>query len=134
MKKGKFVLGAIVGAAAAVLLSPITGSEARKALGKKINELKVKIQDIDFKDVREEFEIKVFEIQNELESLDKEKAIKIAKEKANLIKLKSEELLAYAEEKGTPVLKEMAEDIKESTKTVLKEAIKKIEASEKKTK
>lgn len=134
MKKGKFILGAIIGAAAGVLLSPVTGSEARRALGKKINELKIKIQDIDFKEVREEFEVKVEEIQNELKDLDKEKALKLAKEKAQTIKDKSEELYAYANKKGTPILKEMAADIKSNTADVLKEAIKKLEANEKKTK
>jgi gas vesicle protein len=43
MKKGKFILGAMVGAVAAVLLSPVNGSEARRNLAKKFNELKIKI-------------------------------------------------------------------------------------------
>lgn len=133
MKKGKFILGTIIGAAAGILLAPVTGSEARKALGKKINELKIKIQDVDFKEVREEFEIKVDEIQEEIKDLDKEKAIKIAKEKSKKIKEKSDELVEYAIKSGTPVLEKMAKETKEHTITVLKEILKKVEAKDKKT-
>lgn len=133
MKKGKFILGTLIGAAAGVLLSPVSGSEARKALGKKMKEIKIKIQDIDFSEVREEFEIKVEEIQNELSDLDKEKAIKLAKEKAKIIQEKSEELVKYAIKSGKPVLEKMANEAKEQTITVLKEILKKIDSKNKKT-
>lgn len=134
MKKGKFLLGALLGAAAGVLLSPVTGSEARRLLAKKFNELKIKVQDVDFKEVREEFEIKVEEIQEQLADLDEEKALKLAKEKAKEIQAKSEDLVEYAIKKGKPALKEIAADIKMQTTEVLKEVLDKLEASEKKTK
>ena len=134
MGKGKFILGTIIGAAAGVLLAPMTGSEARKALKKKFNECKIKIQDTDFQEIREEFELRVDEIQLELEDLDKEKVIKIAKEKAKILKAKSEDLVAYAIKNGTPVIEDMAKEIKKHTNKVLDEVIKKLETKEEKAK
>lgn len=134
MKKGKFILGAIVGASLGVLLSPITGSEARKKLGKVIKEMKEKINDIDFKEVKEDFETKIDEIQNELNDLNKEKVLEIAKIQAKKIQTKSEELVKYAIKSGKPVLEKMATEAKKQTINVLKETLEKIEAKDKKTK
>ena len=114
---GKFVLGAAVGAAVGVLLAPKKGSETRKELN--------------MEDVKFAIEMKVTEIKNELEDLDKEKVLKIAKKQASNLKDKADELVNYAIEKGTPVLEKAADAIREKTIVVTKDILNKLEKEEK---
>ena len=127
---GKFVLGAGLGAGLALLFAPKKGSELREDLKKKLEELSNKVKDIDLKDISNEFSKKVEEIKFELKELDKEKVLNLAKEKGEILKDKAEELLNLAKEKGTPVLENMANDIKKSTASVVREALKKLEKDE----
>ena len=106
---GKFILGAAIGAGLALLFAPAKGSETRKQLAKKFDELKNKIQEIDLEEVKDDLENKIEEIKSELEDLNKEKVLKIAKEKAKDIKNKTEEIVELAVEKGTPVVWELIE-------------------------
>ena len=76
-------------------------------------------------------EMKVTEIKNELEDLDKEKVLKIAKKQASNLKDKADELVNYAIEKGTPVLEKAADAIREKTIVVTKEILNKLEKEEK---
>ena len=128
---GKFLLGAGVGATLGMLLTKKTGKENRDQLKKKIDELIVKVKAIDVDDVKENIETKLNEIMEEISELDKEKALKIAKKKAEQIKVKSEELVEYVIEKGTPVLEKSACLVKEKAIAVTKEVLKKLEQEEK---
>lgn len=130
--KGKFVVGALVGATLGVLFAPKKGSETRKQLKEKLNEMVDKVKNIDMEDVKTTVEAKVAEIKSGLEDLDKEKVLKFAKEKAKLLKDKSEELFNYAVEKGTPVLEKTASAIREKTIIATKEILNKLEKAEKK--
>ena len=116
---GKFVLGAAVGAGLGILFAPKKGSETREDLKKKINELLANVKEIDAEDVKE------------LEDLEKEKALKIAKQKAADIKKKSEELVNLAVEKGTPVLQKAADEVRQKAIVVVKEVLKRLEKEEK---
>lgn len=125
--KGKFIAGALVGATLGVLFAPKKGSETRKQLKEKLNEMITKVKDLDMKEVKETIENKVNEIKHELEDLDREKVFKIAKNKATALKNKAEDLFNYAVEKGTPVLEKTASAIREKTIEVTKEILAKLE-------
>lgn len=127
---GKFVAGAAIGAGLGVLFAPKKGSETRRELKAKIDELVASIKDIDMGEVKAEFEDKIDEIQRELKDLDKEKVMKIAKKKASDLKKKAEDLVDLAIEKGTPVLRDAAEEVRLKTIDVTKEVLKKLEDAE----
>ncbi len=124
---GKFAFGAIVGAGLGILFAPKKGSETRKELKAKIDELVNKAKDLDVDEVKENINNKIEEIKAELEDLDKEKALKIAKKKAKDLQNKAEELVNYAIEKGTPVLEKAANSVKEKTIEVTKQVLAKLE-------
>ena len=128
---GKFVVGAALGAGLGILFAPKKGSETRELLKKKMTELTNHIRNIDVEEVKEEFEKKVNEIRMELVDLDKEKVLEIAKEKCNDLKVKTQELVELAKDKGTPVLRDTAKDLLETVVKVSKETIKKLDNAEK---
>ncbi len=128
-KKGfvKFIAGALVGGALGVLFAPKKGSETRKDLSNKLKELLEKAKEIDVEEVKDAFFQKVENIETEIRNLDKEKVLKIAKQKAKELKKLSEDLLKYAKEKGTPVLEKTAKEVKEKVIEVTKEVLEKLE-------
>lgn len=128
---GKFIAGAAVGAGLGILFAPKKGSETRRDLKNKLDELIGKAKEIDVDDIKEEFFKKVDEVKKELEDLDKEKVLKIAKKKGEELKQKSEELLLLAKEKGTPILENIASDIREKAIFVVKEVLEKLESTQK---
>ena len=97
----------------------------------KLNEMCDKVKSIDADDVKKSIEKQIKEIRNDLEDLDKEKALKIAKQKAADIKKKSEELVNLAVEKGTPVLQKAADEVRQKAIVVVKEVLKRLEKEEK---
>ena len=93
---GKLLIGAGIGAGLGLLFAPKKGSETRRDLKKKMDELVERARGIDAQDVKENIEVKIAEIKAELADLDKEKVLKIAKKKANQIQDAAEELVSYA--------------------------------------
>ncbi len=127
---GKFLAGIGIGAGLGLLLAPKSGEETRKILKQKINELINEAKKIDVVEIKDDFLAKVEDIKNELEDLDKEKVLKIAKEKSENIKSKASDLVELAKEKGTPVLAGIADDVREKAVDVTKEVLKKLEKAD----
>lgn len=129
-KIGAFVAGAAVGASLGILFAPKKGSDTRKELKAKLDEMVKQIKNIDIDEVKKEFNEKVNEIRMELVDLDKEKVLEIAKEKGNELRKKAQELVDLAVAKGTPILKKTANDVLDNVIKVSKETQKKLAASE----
>lgn len=125
---GKFLLGLGVGAGLGVLFAPKKGSETRKDLKCKLDELIEKIKNVDVEEIKEQFQNKVEEIKKLMDDLDKEKVLKLAKEKGEKLKEKTEELLILAKEKGTPILEKTAKEVKTQAANVVREVLKKLES------
>ena len=131
LKIGSLLVGAGLGASLGLLFAPKKGEETRKDLKLKLDELVCKAKETDLDEVKENIEKKVLEIKQELADLDKEKAKKIAKKKADEILKKSEELVNYAVSKGTPVLEKTANSVKEKVVIATKEVLDKLESEKK---
>lgn len=136
-KKGsflKFVSGVGIGVGMGMLLAPKSGAELRKDLKKKMDELLKKVKEIDIKEVSDEFVKKIDILKKEIEDLDREKVLEIAKNKGEQLKVKANELLDLAKEKGTPVVEKAVQDVRQKAIQVTKEVLKKLEESESKEK
>lgn len=131
---GKFLLGAAVGAGLGLLFAPKSGSETRRDLKKKMDELVKKVKEIDADEVKEQIENKVAEIKKELSELDREKVLQIAKEKGQQLKDKCEELVDLAVKKGSPVLETAANEVREKTIDAVREVLDRLEEKDKKAK
>ena len=126
----KFIAGVGIGVGAGMLLAPKKGEELRKDLKKKSDELLNKAKEIDIKEVSDDFVKRINELKDEIEDLDKEKALAIAKKKGEELKVKANELLDLAREKGTPVVEKAVEEVRQKAIQVTKEVLKKLEKEE----
>ena len=136
MGKGlrRFVFAAGVGALVGILFAPKEGSKTRKELKEKFDEFMDKVRNINKEDIQEEFQVKIEKLKKEIDELDKEKVLNIAKEKAGQIKVETQKLVETAKEKGTPVLEKAADDIREKAIDVTKSVLDKLEKAEKESK
>ncbi len=128
---GKFILGAGIGAGLGLLFAPKAGSETRKELKVKIDDLVSKAKELDMNDVSDQVQEKIKEIKKDIKELDKEKVVKFAKEKSEVIKEKATELVSLAKEKGTPVLRDAANEVKEKATSLVKEVVDNLEKNKK---
>ena len=117
---GNLALGVAIGASLGILFAPKKGSETRRELKNKMLDLVSSAKELSISDVSKVIEDKITEIRKDLNDLDKEKVLKIAKKKA-------EDLVEYAVEKGTPVLKDAAVEVRDKTVDVMKDMIAKLE-------
>lgn len=129
-KTASFLGGALVGIGLGFLFAPKSGSETRKELGEKISLLWDNIRGMDANEIKEKLEAKLAEIEKDIKELDKEKVIKIAKEKATILKNKIEELVEMAKDAGKPVVEEAAKNVKKELAKATKEVLKKLETEE----
>ena len=129
---GKLLTGVGIGVGLGLLFAPEKGEVTRKKLKNKLNNMCENLKNIDAEDIKNSIEKQIEDIKMELEDLDKEKVLKIAKEKGKAIVEKSEELYNLAVEKGTPILERAADEIRLSAIDVLKSVTKKLEKKENK--
>ena len=122
----KFVAGIGLG----MLFAPKKGEELRKDLKLKLEELLNKAKEIDVREVADDFMDRVNNLKKELEDLDKEKVLELAKKKGEQLKVKASELVELAKEKGTPVLEKAANEVRERAILVTKDVLKKLEGKE----
>ena len=122
--------GAAIGASLGILFAPKKGSQTRKDLKNKMLDLIDDAKELSISDVSNIVEEKINEIRHDLNDLDKEKVLNIAKTKSDEIKNKCEDLVNLAIDKGTPVLKDAAVDVRDKTIDVMKDMIKKLETIE----
>ena len=116
-------LGAAIGASLGILFAPKKGKETRRDLKNKMLDLVDDAKELSINDVSGMIEEKITEIRHDLNDLDKEKVLKIAKTKC-------EDLVNMAIDKGTPVLKDAAIEVRDKTIDVMKDMIKKLESVE----
>ena len=124
---GKLLAGIAIGTGIGVLFAPKKGSETRRDLKNKLDDMLLKVRDLDKEEVKANIEKKIEEIKEELTNLDKEKVLEIAKKSAKAIKQKADELVDYAIKKGTPVLEKSANAIREKAIVVTKDVLLKLE-------
>ena len=131
---GKLLLGLGIGAGLGLLFAPKKGSETRKELKSKLEDLYDQVRNIDKEEVKENIVKKIDDIKKELSNLDKEKVSELAKKQAVSIQHKAEDLYKYAVKKGTPVLEQAVDDVRNEAIKLTKEITKKLEASKKEDK
>lgn len=131
---GKFICGAALGAGLALLFAPDKGSVTRAKLKTKLDEVLDYVKNIDKDEVKEEITRRVNELKDELATLDKEKALNIAKDQAQKLQKKAEELYKYAVKKGTPVLQDVTNEVRLRALQVAKDIVVKLENAEAKPK
>lgn len=124
---GKFLVGLGVGAGLGVLLAPKSGKETRKDLKKTFDNFVTSLKEIDVNEVKDEFLNKIEDIRNGIDDLDKEKVLKIAKEKSKELQQKANELVELAKEKGTPIIEEAAMNVKQKAILATKNVLNKLE-------
>ena len=128
-KKGfaGLLAGLGIGLGIGFLLAPKEGSETRKDLKRKADDLIDKLKSLDYDEVKDNLVDKIKKLETELEDLDKEKALDLAKKKAEDIKKKANEIYKEASSKGKPVIDKAANELRDKTVLVLKEILKKLE-------
>ena len=124
---GNLILGVAIGASLGILFAPKKGRETRRELKNRMLDLIDDAKDLTVGDISSMVENKINEIRHDLNDLDKEKVLKIAKEKSEVIKVKCQDLVDLAIDKGTPVLKNAAIEVRDKTVDVMQEIIKKLE-------
>lgn len=124
---GKFLAGIGAGIGLGILFAPKSGTETRKDLKCKFDELLNQVKNLDIDEVKMEIEDKMESIKEELSDLDKEKVLAIAKDKTEKIKEELDDLYELAKEKATPVVEKAVNSLKQTAINTTKEILKKLE-------
>lgn len=124
---GKVLAGVAVGVGLGVLFAPKSGRETREDLKKEFDSLKEKLKNLDVAEVKTNISKKMKEIQDTLADMDKEKALDLAKEKYEVLKVKLKELGDLAKEKSTPIVEKSVESLREKALVVAEGVVEKLE-------
>ncbi len=129
---GKFFTGLGVGAALGVLFSPKKGSETRKEIKNKYDEIMAELSEMDLGEIKDLFLLKINEIKEDLENIDGEKVLKMAQKKGQEIKTKTDELIKIAKKNASPMIEKVANEVKENAINVIEKTLNKLKDSDKK--
>lgn len=130
-KKRNFLLGAAVGLGLGFLFAPKSGKETREDLSRLLKDLVEKAKQIDIVEVKNAIIVKTKELENTLKDLDKETAKQLIIDKTKEVKIKAQELVDLAVEKGTPIVEKTARKVKSKTAEILKNTAEKLEEPKK---
>ena len=130
-KKRNFLLGAAVGLGLGFLFAPKSGKETREDLSRLLKDLVEKAKQIDVVEVKNAIIVKTKELQNTIKDLDKETAKQLIIDKSKEVKIKAQELVDLAVEKGTPIVEKTAKKVKSKTAEILKSTAEKLEEPQK---
>ena len=125
-KLGALVAGIGIGAAAGMLLAPKSGEETRKDIKNKAKQIGKKVKDIDLNQVKEDLVKEFDKFKNEMKDMDKDKAMKLAKEQGTKLLAKCEDLINMAKEKSAPMIEKTGKDIKKKLSEILADASEKL--------
>ena len=125
-KLGALVAGIGIGAAAGMLLAPKSGEETRKDIKNKAKQIGKKVKDIDLNQVKEDLVKEFDKFKNEMKDMDKDKAMKLAKEQGTKLLDKCEDLITMAKEKSAPMIEKTGKDIKKKLSEMLADASEKL--------
>ncbi len=124
---GKFLLGAAIGIGLGILFAPKSGKETRAEIKAKFDEILERINETDLDDLKVSFQKKISSLEADLKDLDKEKVLKIAKDKAKKIEIKLEDLVVEAGKAAKPKIDELVASAKAKTIKTLKVTLDKLE-------
>ena len=122
------LLGVGVGVCIGALLTPRTGEENRKLLKEKAQGAIKKVKSIDYEALKEKLYDDFYNLKDQLEGMDKEKAIALAKEKGAEIEAKADKIIASAIENGKPKVEKALVELKKKVAVVLKDLSEKLDA------
>ncbi len=122
-KKSKFLLGTALGLGLGLLFAPKSGKETRK-------DIKEKISEFNYSDLKENFQVKIKEVESNLKDLNKEKVLGVAKTKSKEIEKKVNNLVKELKKEAKPKYDKAADNLKAYTTKTLKNIIEKLEKKE----
>lgn len=125
-KIGALIAGIGIGAAAGMLLAPKSGEETRKDIKDKAKKATKKVKDIDLNQLKDDLVKEFDKFKNEIKDMDKEKAMKLAKDKGTKLLNSCENLINEAKEKSSPMIEKTAKDIKKKLSEILADASEKL--------
>lgn len=125
-KIGALIAGIGIGAAAGMLLAPKSGEETRKDIKDKAKKATKKVKDIDLNQLKDDLVKEFDKFKNEIKDMDKEKAMKLAKDKGTILLNSCENLINEAKEKSSPMIEKTAKDIKKKLSEILADASEKL--------
>jgi len=107
----KFVVGAGIGFGVGLLVAAKSGKETRKDIKNKFEELEDKLRNLSYDDLKDGAIEKLDELKVKINELDQEKASELIKDKVLDIKDKLTELSRYIKRKSSPVVKNIIAEI-----------------------